>query len=461
MSTITASIAREAAVGRQGWEDPAVRRLVGHCLLDWLACTVAGVDEPPARIATAAALEQGAAPAATIVGSPAGSSLQLAAHANGVISHALDFDDANLSIPGHPGVVLFPGLLALAEARHCSGRALADAFLAGYEAACRIGTLVAPSHYALGFHATGTIGTFGAAAACGRLLGMDEARMRHAIGIAATQASGLIAMFGTGTKPLHAGNAAAAGLGAALLADKGLTAREDALECAQGFAATHAQGMNAQAALASPLLPGLQHPIQANLFKYHAACYGTHATLECARTIRTGNAAPGATIRSIHLEVGEECTRTCDIASPRTGAEAKFSLRFNAAAGLLGLPTGALATYCEAACRDPAITDLMSRTEVAFVPGRPLTIAGMRVTYEDGHVAQAEADSGRPLSDLAAQERLLLQKFDALAGPRLAPDAARALREDALDLDRVADVARMMHWLRCGLPQHALSAPDS
>lgn len=444
MKSITTDIAQRAAYGREGADEPDVRRLVGQCFLDWLGCTVAGIDEAPARIASAMAREQQAAPVATLVGSSVGTSALLAAHANGVISHALDFDDANLTMPGHPGVVLFPGLLALAEVRHRSGREVVEAFLAGYDGACRIGAMVAPGHYARGFHATATIGTFASALACARLIGLDEDAMRRAIGIAATQAAGLISMFGTGTKPLHAGNAAANGLSAALLAERGLTSCEDAIDCVQGFAATHSPDYQPEAARAAPQYG---HYIRANLFKVHASCYGTHATLECAGRVRRAHGLRMSTVRSIRLEVGEECVRTCNIPSPTNGNEAKFSLRFNAAVGLLGLPSGEVSTYSEATCRDPALMQLITRTNVEFVPGRPLTLADMHVQFEDGTVASALADTSLPMSDLDAQEAILLRKFDYLTNAWPDREAMRILRDMALGLDHLTEIRTAMHLL--------------
>ena len=447
MTSITSEIARRASCERVGADEIDVRRLVGHCFLDWLGCAVAGIDEESSRIAKEMALDQKAAPVATLVGSAVGTSTLLAAHANGVISHALDFDDANLTMPGHPSVVLFPGLLALAEARRFSGQQVVDAFLAGYDGACRIGSMVAPDHYARGFHATATIGTFASALACGRLIGLDERAMRRAIGIAATQAAGLISMFGTDTKPLHAGNAAANGLRAALLAERGLTSNEDALDCALGFAVTHSADWRPYLAQA---VPRLGHHVRDNLFKVHAACYGTHATIECALSVRRARGPRMSDVMSIKLEVGEECVRTCNIASPTNGAQARFSLRFNAALGLLGLPSGEVETYCESNCQDPALVELMIKTEVKFVPGRPLTLAGIRVQFEDGTVTVAQADTSVPNSDLDAQEVILLRKFDYLTRSWTDASAIRCLREAALELDNLEVIGIAMNLLAAG-----------
>ena len=261
-----------------------VRTLARQCVLDYVACTLAGAREELTDILLAEATEQGGAPVATVIGHGVRLPVLSAALVNGAASHALDFDDVNLAMTGHPSVVLLSALLALAEERGSSGRDVLTAFVAGYELQCRLGLLLAPGHYnTLGFHATGTLGSFGAAAACAHLLGLGEEKFATALGIAGTQAAGLKSMFGTMCKPLHAGKAAYHGLLAARLAQRGFTSRSDVLECAQGFARTHSPDFNPAAALAEP--PGGFH-IRNNLFKYHAACYMTHAPIEAARRLR-------------------------------------------------------------------------------------------------------------------------------------------------------------------------------
>src|SRR5215203_7194419 len=195
-----------------------------HCLLDWLGVTLAGSREPLAQMLRDEVAEQGGRPQATLIGTDARASTQQAALVNGAASHALDFDDVHLVMNGHPSVPVLPALLALAEAHDGDGRALIAAFVAGVEVECRIGALVMPGHYNAGFHATGTLGAFGAAAACAHLLALDTDQWQIALAIAGTQAGGLKAMFGTMCKPLHAGKAAANGLLAATLAARGFTA---------------------------------------------------------------------------------------------------------------------------------------------------------------------------------------------------------------------------------------------
>src|SRR5204862_5565974 len=165
----------------------------------------AGASDPLVGILVDELVEAGGNPQASVIASAAKLPAISAALVNGAAGHALDYDDVNLAMPGHPSVAILPGLLALAEVRKSSGRDVIAAFVAGYETACRIGLAMRPGHYGRGFHATGTVGAFGAAAACARLLGLDAAGMARALGIAGTQAAGPKSQFGTMCKPFHAG----------------------------------------------------------------------------------------------------------------------------------------------------------------------------------------------------------------------------------------------------------------
>src|SRR4051812_7314982 len=280
---LTRTLAAQAsAVTYEALPEP-VRAWARQCVLDYYGVALAGADDPLAKILLDELAEAGGAAQAGIIGHAARLPALSAALVNGAIGHALDYDDVNLAMPGHPSVAILPGLIALAEQRRSSGREVIAAFVAGYEIACRIGMALRPGHYDRGFHATGTVGCFGAAAACAHLLGLDADGTAQALGIAGTQAAGLKSQFGTMCKPFHAGKASQSGVLAARLAARGFSSRPDLVECEQGFALTHGPDFNAAAALASPA-NGFH--IFANLFKYHAACYLTHGPIECAREIR-------------------------------------------------------------------------------------------------------------------------------------------------------------------------------
>lgn len=410
-----------------------VRDWARQCVLDMVGVAIAGADDPLVRILAAELAETGGNPVAGVPGVTLRLPATGAALLHGTMAHALDYDDVNLAMPGHPSVAILPAVLALAEQRGSDGQAILTAFVAGYETACRIGAAISPGHYdVLGFHSTGTVGTFGAAAACAHLLGLDEETTLHAMGIAATQAAGLKSMFGTMCKPLHAGKAAEAGLLAARLAARGFTARPDSIECVQGFARTHSPDFNPDKALADP--EGGWH-IRHNLFKYHAACYLTHAGIETGRKLREKYGFQPADIAAITLRIDQATDRVCNIPTPRTGLEAKFSLKLTAAMALAGVETGALTTFEDATTADPTLVGLRDQVVIDFQTGWPYTRAEMDIRLKDQTTLHATHDAGIPAADVGHQGMRLVSKFMALVAPIMGAARAQALCDDILRID--------------------------
>jgi len=413
-SPVTATLATRALHLTITEAPPAVAELVRQCVLDYLGVTLAGQRDPILDPLREELLEEGSAPQAQVYGSALRVSKAGAALLNGTASHVLDYDDVNFALMGHPTVPILPAALALAEAANAGGTALMEAFLAGYEVENAIGVLVAPGHYGAGFHATATLGCFGAAVACTRLYGATELQIRHALGIAATQAAGLKSMFGTACKPLHAGLAARSGLFAAGLARRGFDSRTDALECAQGFAATHSVDFEPVKALAPPA--GGFHLLH-NLFKYHASCYETHATIEAARRLRESHALSPAAIARVTVTVNPYCDRICNIPAPTTGLESKFSLRQTASFALAGIETADPAVFDDAHACDPALVALRERVTVGFAEDVGQGCARVMVEMQDGRVVDAAHDAATPMQDLAAQRARLVAKFERLGSP--------------------------------------------
>jgi 2-methylcitrate dehydratase PrpD len=394
-----------------------------QCILDWFGVTLPGASEPATEILRDELLEDGATPVATLIGHNARSSTSHAAVINGTASHALDFDDVNMAILGHPTVAILPGLVALAEQTSASDSEVIAAFVTGYDIACRAGLLVSPSHYAHGFHATATVGSIGAAVACAHLMRLDEDRMAMAIGIAVTTASGLKSMFGTMCKPFHAGRAAQNGLLAARLAARGYSSRPDALECAQGFAATQSTDFNAEAAMQG--MP-LDHHIRRNLFKYHASCYLTHGAIEAAQTLRRQTGVSSKSISKIEIRVPPITDRVCNVAAPTDGLEAKFSLRLTVAMALAGRDTSAIATYSNATTQDLELVRLRDLADIVFDDTLPEAKARISVSSGD-RTADASHDAGVPNTDLTQQQQKLEQKFTALVTPVLGASRTETL----------------------------------
>ena len=201
-----------------------------RAILDCLGVMLAGAEEPPARIVARVARAEGGGPLCTLVGTGLRSGAPWAALFNGTAAHALDFDDTNFAMLGHPSAPVLAAALAAGELATATGQEVVDAFLLGLEVETTLGEVVNPGHYEHGWHAPCTLGTLGAAAAAARLLGLDPAGTTTAFAVAASQSSGLKENFGTMTKPFHAGHAAGSGILAALLAREGWTASDRAIE---------------------------------------------------------------------------------------------------------------------------------------------------------------------------------------------------------------------------------------
>lgn len=410
---VTATIVDELVARRFDSLSDRTIEIARQCVLDWIGVTVAAVDKPLVRVLVEDSAEQGGLPHASIVGGSR-SNIYAAALVNGAAGHVLDYDDVAFPMSAHASAAIVPALAALAQFRGSDGRAVLSAFVAGYEAGCRIGLLVAPGHYERGFHGTATIGTFAAAAACSHLLGLNVDCAAHAIGIAAAQAAGIRCMFGTMCKALHAGKAAQNGLRAAILAEKGYESHPDALECAFGFARTHSPDFAPEQALAAPVGG---YFLCENLFKYHASCYMTHSVIENVLKLRSSIGWDPQAIRSVTVIINPKIDAVCNIAVPQTGLEAKFSLRHCTALALAGMDTSRLETFSDVTTRDARLAELRDKIAVEFDDRQPQTFSKIVVVMGNGEELLASHDSNRPEHDLERQRSRLTAKFKSLAEP--------------------------------------------
>lgn len=412
-----------------------------HTFLDWLGVTIAGAREPLSDILIADAIAEGAQGSTHLLGRSERVIPSQAALINGSASHALDYDDVHMRLHGHPSVPVLPALLALAEQLNSDGKALLTAFIAGYEVECLIGEMIGDSHYETGWHNTATIGTFGAAAACSKLLGLDAEKTAMALGIAATQAAGLKSMFGTMCKPLHAGKSAFNGLLAARLASRGFTSRTDALECPQGFAATQSSDYRPL-----PVRPDATAPyaVEANLFKYHAACYLTHSPIEAVRSLAQDNHLSADDIARIRLQVGAGHLKVCNIPSPQTGLEIKFSLRHTSALALLGEDTGALATYSDEIAQRPDLVALREKVVVESKQQAQRSAAEVVIELNDGRSLYKAFDVGIPATDLDQQWQRVSGKFRSIVEPVLATEKTTRCIEQCQTLPQANDLKGLL-----------------
>ena len=356
------------------------RQRARDAIADCIGCILAGSREPLAAplAATLPGFDVASAAAPSLLigaaryGAPADAALY-----NGTLAHALDFDDTNHPAYAHPSAVLVPAMLAVASlaplspllaqsAPQASGRALIDAYIVGFEFFGKLGRALNTQHYKRGWHATGSFGALAAAAAAGRLLGLDAPRMMMALGIAASSASGLRANFGSMTKPLHAGFAARNGVFAALLARAGFTASEQAIEHRYGYVNVFNSGIGYDPAPLMQMGDGLEILTEHGLaLKPYAACGATHPGIEAAELLHAqiasrtnGTNGTNRTIRSVRMGVCSMAFEPLIHIMPASPLEGKFSLHFCIAAALL-YGKVSLATFSDEMVNDARIRALI------------------------------------------------------------------------------------------------------
>ncbi len=396
-------------------------------LLDWAGCVVAGTVEPGTAEVRRLAAREGAGPCTVVGGAPAGP--QAAALANGPAGAILEMDDVDKRALLHPGPVVWPAALAVAQAQGLeSGAALLDAGVRGYEAMIRVGRAVGPGHYAR-FHATATCGGFGAATAGASLLGLSQAQMAWALGNAGQQAFGLwrVRHEPVFTKALHDGWAAANGVAAALLAADGFAGPLGVFEGEQGFFAGFCPDGDAAWVAADPDAAWAIHDVS---FKPHAACRHGHAVIDAVLALRAR--AEGAAPELIEVASYADALTFCDRPEPRSPAQAKFSLQ-HAAAVAWRFGDAGLVRFTPEAIAEPATAALRARVRVAEDPGASARYparfgASARVRLADGREIAVETpdalgDPERPVGpeDLKAKARALMAwgGLDASATDRL------------------------------------------
>lgn len=420
---------------------PAVVEAATRSLTDWLGTAVRGSVEPLASSIGAVIATAGGEAQATVVGRRQRTSALFACLANGAQSHALDFDDTHLPSIVHGAAPVAPVVLALGEWRRASGADALAAFVAGFEVETRIGRRLGRALADRGWHVTGLLGHFGAAAAAGKLLGLDAACLAHALGIAGTQAAGLEQSFGTMSKPLHPGKAAMNGLLAALLAKEGFTGATAMLDGPHGLPATFV-GVTDLVRTVEDL--GKRWELVDNSTKLYAACHLTHATIDAARALRARGLVPEA-VESIRCRVFPLTLKVANHTAPRTGLEAKFSLAFCAALGLVRGQAGE-EEFTEASLRDPALARVMARVTPEADPAMGMAAASMSVRLADGRVLEERVAAARGTPDNPPSGNDLEAKFRRLAAvvlPAERVDALASALRRLLALPDVGDLARL------------------
>ena len=425
-----------------------------EAMLDGLGCALVGSPTPSGKLMTQYVRQRSETPRASVIGSGFKTSAPLAALANATLAHALDFDDVNWSMSGHPTVPLLPAVLALGQELQAAGAAVLLAYILGFEVETKIGLGVNPRHYDLGWHATSTLGTLGAAAACAKLLGLDVERTRIAIGIAASSAAGLRQNFGTMTKPLHPGQAAMNGVTAAQLAQLGWTADLNILEAPYGFCQLYA---GTDQDNFDHMVERLGHPFEllatGVAIKQYPCCAFTHRALDGVLALVQQHQLRADAVVGVECQVGRPTLEVLIHTRPRTGLEGKFSMQYCLAAALLDKRIDLL-SFSDEKVRRPAAQGFFERVTMRLHPdAQPHGTSGeelpvlVAITLRDGRtvstaVPHAKGHPANPLSTIALQDKF----EDCAYGVLERPDIRRVIKL-VQDLEQVEDIGKLMDIL--------------
>lgn len=421
-----------------------------RAILDWLGSALAGSLEAPARMARRVVAGFGVGDEATVFGAGRSSAVG-AALANGVASHILEFDDVHKGSTLHAAAPVIPAALAVAEREHADGRAFILAVALGYEAALRIGEAVNPSHYRY-WHPTGTAATFGAAVAAGSLMKLSAVQMVDALGSAGTQAAGLWEFNADGamSKHLHPGKAAFNGILAADLAHIGFTGATRILEGDRGFFRAMSESFDA-----TRITDGLgeRWKIGENCYKMHSCCGHTHTAIDVALDIRCKAAEK---IKSVHIQTYGPGFAIVKEMNPRSPYQAKFSLAYCVAAGLLegrvGLEQFSPERFSPDGVRAAAIATLLERTRVTVEEDLTAKYpaawpARVEITLNDGTVLSESSDYPRGNPENPVSTAGLEDKFRGLIEPRFGGETVRRAIEAVHTLDAATDMADVFRSL--------------
>jgi 2-methylcitrate dehydratase PrpD len=431
------------------------RRAANHAVLDLIGVSIAGSTHELSGMLTSYLDAAGllADPVCGLIGRDERASAEGATLFNAAIGHVLDFDDSSDTLGGHPSVVMLPALLALSEVRSVSGRDLLTAYAAGVEVAAHIANQVNIAHYERGWHPTATLGIFGCAAASAKLLSLDAEGIARALSIASAFPSGLRAHFGTHMKSVQVGEAARAGLRAALLAQAGIGGHPTGFEHEQGFGAVYNgedgfrdTPFNDSRERSWDLVdPGL-------VIKQYPCCASAHPAIDAVLDLRA-ELPTDAEVESIRIRLHPRRLRHTDNPHPRSPLQGKFSVQYLVATALT---TGSITLhdFTAESMADQTVNRLLAHTHAeAFPPEEygPDHFAGeVTLNLADGSTRKRRVEKARGRgSALALTDDEIVGKFRACVEPQLGPARADAILDAVLSLEPATD-ARVLVALTTG-----------
>ncbi len=433
---VTELLARFAADHpSRGWND-AVELEAHRTFANWVGCAIGPSRHDTVAAALKAVQELQPAAQASILGRPEKVDMASAALINGISSHTWDFDDTHLKTIIHPAGPVAPAVLALCEHLSFSGRELIDALVLGIEVSCRVGNAIYPDHYDRGWHITGTTGMLGSAAACSRLLGLDAARTQMALGIAASQPTGLREQFGSMTKPLHPGAAARVGLMSALMAKHGYTASQRALEAPRGLLQVFSDKTDWRE-ISEGL--GTRWEAALNTYKPFACGIVIHPVIDGCVQLRNAHGLTADVIAKVTLKVHPLVLELTGKKTPSDGLQSKFSVYHACAVALIFGQAGEH-EYSDDVVLRPDVLALRAMVEAVVDDSMHEASADLRIHTTDGRelhlwVERAIGSVENPMS--AAQ---LHAKFAGQVEPVLGADKSALAWHLAMNIGQAPDM---------------------
>ena len=423
---------------------PDVIHAAARCVVDWMAATIPGGVQPPATLFSIALGSEVGTGVSALIPSGQKAGARAAALINGCAAHTIEFDDIYRDALYHPGAPTISAALAIAQERHASGDLFLRSVIAGYELSTRIGVVVQPTHYNF-WHTTGTVGTFGAAAAAATVLGLDAEGCAHALATSGTLAAGLQQAFRSDSmsKPLHSGHAAETGLMAALAAEQGVTGTLDILEGPRGFGAAMSNNPDFSGTLGDVDAFNIRHMT----FKNYSACGHTFAAIDAARVLRSQYELLPTNIEHIEIATYAKALEVAGNRDPHTVFEAQFSLPYCVG---VALATGSarLEAFTSERLQDPVVRSLMTRTQLSVDPQADAVYPGQRaatvtIRTTNGrplsfHAPTRKGDPDNPLSDAE-----LSDKFMELVAPITGTTTAHDLLAVLWDINSLSDLAAL------------------
>lgn len=408
-----------------------VRHAARRGIVDSLGVTLGGSRNEAVAILLSLVDDLGGGPRATIVGTSQRTDVVTAALINGVMAHVLDFDDTLLPTRIHASAPLLPALLAVAEARGTAFRDVVAGFVVGLELQARLAAAMYPDYADRGWHGTGVVGPVAVAAAVGRLLGLDEERLTHAVGLGATSGAGITAVFGSMAKSLNLGRAGASGVQCALLAERGFTSVPASLDPGARWFERYSNVLDLDLLLGDL---GQRWATPVNGFKPYACGLVAHAAIDAVMDLRESTRLPAEEITVLHLRVPPESLILMGNLTPSTELEAKFSVAYACAASYLDGAAGP-ETFEADRVTDPRYRQLLSRVVLEGDEGLRQDEAVVTVTTRSGESSRVHVEHALGTQEHPMTDRDLEEKFLSLAVPVLGRERSEQVLHQVWNLD--------------------------